>query len=140
MDWLKMKSKHLSAVFGLLNSALQLHAWQFPRDMSKAGVCCPLTRRGLFCLSKLEQFEETLRIDTTLVTQSTTQETTRLEFVIGRLLAKLAASRRSICLYNADGKFPGKAFISKDDVAKIYRAGHNAQEEAKSEQREKYIW
>ena len=42
-------------------------------------------------------------------------------------------------IYNANGLKPGKDFISKDDMDKIYRAGHDAQEEVKSEEREKHL-
>ena len=41
-------------------------------------------------------------------------------------------------IYNADGKMPGKEFISKDYLESIYRAGHDAQMEVKSEEREKH--
>ena len=41
-------------------------------------------------------------------------------------------------IYNADGKEPGKEFISKDYLESIYRAGHGAQIEVKSEEREKH--
>ena len=41
-------------------------------------------------------------------------------------------------IYNADGKKPGKEFISKDYLESIYRAGHDAQMEVKSEEREKH--
>ena len=40
-------------------------------------------------------------------------------------------------IFNSDGKFPGKEFISKGDLDNIYRAGHEAQEMVKSEEREK---
>lgn len=39
---------------------------------------------------------------------------------------------------NADGKFPGKEFIRKEDMDSIYRVCHDAQEEFKSEEREKH--
>ena len=42
-------------------------------------------------------------------------------------------------VYNADGKRPGKEFISKEDMDKIYRDCHEAQEMIKSEEREKYL-
>ena len=41
-------------------------------------------------------------------------------------------------IFNADGKKPGHEFISKEDLDKIYRAGHEAQREVKSEEREKH--
>ena len=41
-------------------------------------------------------------------------------------------------IYNADGKRPGKEFISKEDLDSLYRACHEAQEEIKSEVREKH--
>ena len=41
-------------------------------------------------------------------------------------------------IYNADGKMPGKQFISKDYLDFAYRSGHDAQEEVKSEEREKH--
>ena len=41
-------------------------------------------------------------------------------------------------IYNADGKHPGKAFISKEYLESTYRACHEAQMEVKSEEREKY--
>ena len=41
-------------------------------------------------------------------------------------------------IYNADGKRPGKEFISKEDLDSAYRACHEAQMEVKSEEREKY--
>ena len=45
-------------------------------------------------------------------------------------------SLRSI--YNADGKLPGKEFISKEDLDSLYRACHEAQEEVSSEERKKH--
>uniref|UniRef100_A0A7S0AVC8 RING-type domain-containing protein n=1 Tax=Minutocellus polymorphus TaxID=265543 RepID=A0A7S0AVC8_9STRA len=41
-------------------------------------------------------------------------------------------------IFNADGKRPGKMFISKDYMDRVYRACHEAQEEVKSEEREKH--
>jgi hypothetical protein len=41
-------------------------------------------------------------------------------------------------IYNADGKMPGKEFISKEEMDTVYRSGHEAQEEVKSEEREKH--
>jgi TPR repeat protein len=41
-------------------------------------------------------------------------------------------------IYNADGKFPGKEFISKEEMDTVYRSGHEAQMEIKSEKREKH--
>ena len=41
-------------------------------------------------------------------------------------------------IYNADGKHPGKAFISKEYLESTYRACHEAQMEVKSEEREKH--
>jgi len=42
-------------------------------------------------------------------------------------------------IYNANGKKPGKEFIGKDELDSIYRAGHDSQEEIKSEEREKHF-
>ena len=42
-------------------------------------------------------------------------------------------------IYNADDKEPGKKYISKEDMDRIYRAGHEAQEMVKSEEREKHL-
>jgi TPR repeat protein len=42
-------------------------------------------------------------------------------------------------IYNADGKEPGKEFISKDYLESTYRACHEAQMEVKSEEREKHM-
>ena len=42
-------------------------------------------------------------------------------------------------IYNADGKRPGKEFISKDEMDTVYRSGHEAQMEVKSEEREKHL-
>ena len=42
-------------------------------------------------------------------------------------------------IYNANGKKPGKEFIDKDELDSIYRAGHEAQEEVKTEEREKHF-
>ena len=41
-------------------------------------------------------------------------------------------------IYNADGKMPGKEFISQEEMDKIYRSGHEAQMEVKTEEREKH--
>ena len=41
-------------------------------------------------------------------------------------------------IYNADGKLPGKEFISKECMDSLYRVCHDAQEEVKSEGREKH--
>ena len=41
-------------------------------------------------------------------------------------------------IYNADGKIPGKEFISKECMDSLYRVCHDAQEEVKSEEREKH--
>jgi hypothetical protein len=41
-------------------------------------------------------------------------------------------------IYNANGKRPGKEFISKDCMDSLYRVCHDAQEEVKSEEREKH--
>ena len=41
-------------------------------------------------------------------------------------------------IYNADGNVPGKEFISKEEMDTIYRSGHEAQMEVKSEEREKH--
>jgi TPR repeat protein len=41
-------------------------------------------------------------------------------------------------IYNADGKEPGKEFISKEYLDKVYRACHGAQMKVKSEEREKH--
>ena len=41
-------------------------------------------------------------------------------------------------IYNADGKLPGKKFISNEEMDAIYRSGHDAQMEVKSEEREKH--
>ena len=43
-------------------------------------------------------------------------------------------------IYNANGKMPGKEFISKERMDSIYRVGHDAQEEVKSEAREKHFY
>ena len=42
-------------------------------------------------------------------------------------------------IYNAGGKIPGNQFISQEEMDKIYRSGHDAQEEVKSEEREKHM-
>ena len=42
-------------------------------------------------------------------------------------------------IYNAGGQEPGREFISKEDMDKIYRIGHEAQEMVKSEEREKHF-
>ena len=41
-------------------------------------------------------------------------------------------------VYNADGKIPGKDFISKESMDSIYRVCHDAQMEVKSAEREKH--
>ena len=41
-------------------------------------------------------------------------------------------------IYNADGKMPGKEFITNEYLESIYRAGHEAQMEVKTEEREKH--
>ena len=41
-------------------------------------------------------------------------------------------------IYNADGKKPGKEFISKEEMDTVYRSGHEAQMEVKTEEREKH--
>ena len=41
-------------------------------------------------------------------------------------------------IYNADSKMPGKEFISKEEMNTIYRSGHDAQMEVKTEEREKH--
>ena len=41
-------------------------------------------------------------------------------------------------IYNADGKKPGKEFISKKEMDTVYRSGHEAQMEVKTEEREKH--
>ena len=41
-------------------------------------------------------------------------------------------------IYNADGKMPGKEFISKEEMDTVYRSGHEAQMEIKTEEREKH--
>ena len=41
-------------------------------------------------------------------------------------------------IYNADGKMPGKEFISNEEMETIYRSGHEAQMEVETEEREKY--
>ena len=41
-------------------------------------------------------------------------------------------------IYNADGEMPGKQFISKECMDNLYRVCHDAQEEVKSEEREKH--
>ena len=41
-------------------------------------------------------------------------------------------------IYNADGKLPGKEFISQDYLESTYRACHDAQMEVKTEEREKH--
>ena len=41
-------------------------------------------------------------------------------------------------IYNADGKKPGKEFISKEYLESTYRACHEAQMEVKSEERDKH--
>ena len=42
-------------------------------------------------------------------------------------------------IYNANGKIPGKEFISQECMGSLYRACHDAQEEVKSEEREKHF-
>ena len=41
-------------------------------------------------------------------------------------------------IYNADDKRPGKEFISKECMDSLYRVCHDAQEEVRSEEREKH--
>ena len=41
-------------------------------------------------------------------------------------------------IFNANGKQPGKEFVSKEYLDSVYRACHAAQEEVKSEEREKH--
>ena len=41
-------------------------------------------------------------------------------------------------IYYADGKKPGKEFISKEEMNTVYRSGHDAQMEVNSEEREKH--
>ena len=41
-------------------------------------------------------------------------------------------------IYNASDKGPGKEFISKGEMDTVYRSGHDAQMEVKSEEREKH--
>jgi TPR repeat protein len=41
-------------------------------------------------------------------------------------------------IYYADGKEPGKEFISKEEMDTVYRSGHEAQMKVKSEEREKH--
>ena len=41
-------------------------------------------------------------------------------------------------IHNADGKKPGKEFISKEEMDTAYRSGHEAQMEVRSEEREKH--
>ena len=41
------------------------------------------------------------------------------------------------CIYNAGSNEPGKEFISKEEMDTIYRSGHGAQMEVKTEEREK---
>ena len=41
-------------------------------------------------------------------------------------------------IYNADGKMPGKEFISKENLDNLYRVCHEAQEEVSSEERTKH--
>ena len=41
-------------------------------------------------------------------------------------------------IYNADGKKPGKEFISKEYLDSAYRACHEAQMEVKTAEREKH--
>jgi len=42
-------------------------------------------------------------------------------------------------IYNADGKNPGKEFISKENLDNLYRVCHEAQEEVSSEERAKHL-
>ena len=42
-------------------------------------------------------------------------------------------------IYNADGKIPGKEFISQECMDSLYRVCHASQEEIKSEEREKRV-
>ena len=42
-------------------------------------------------------------------------------------------------IFNADGKLPGKEFISKEELDTLYRACHESQEEVKTDEREKYF-
>ena len=57
-------------------------------------------------------------------------------------IAAEAGSQRSLDelkgIYNADGKMPGKEFISKEEMDTVYRSGHDAQMEVKTEEREKH--
>ena len=41
-------------------------------------------------------------------------------------------------IYNADGKLPGKEFISKDELDDLYRACHEVQSEINTEERKKH--
>ena len=41
-------------------------------------------------------------------------------------------------IYNADGKKPGKEFISNEEMDTVYRSGYDAQMEVKTEEREKH--
>ena len=41
-------------------------------------------------------------------------------------------------IYNADGKVPGKEFMSTEELDMIYRSGHEAQMDVKTEEREKH--
>ena len=41
-------------------------------------------------------------------------------------------------IYNANGKMPGKDFISKEEMDTVYRSGYGAQMEVKTEEREKH--
>jgi TPR repeat protein len=42
-------------------------------------------------------------------------------------------------IYKSDAKKPGKEFISKEDMDRLYRVCYDAQEEVKSEEREKHF-
>lgn len=42
-------------------------------------------------------------------------------------------------IFSANGKLPGKEFISKEELDTIYRMCHEAQEDIKSEEREKHF-
>ena len=41
-------------------------------------------------------------------------------------------------IFNADGKKPGKEFIRKEELDKVYRMCHQAQKEVESEERGKH--
>ena len=42
-------------------------------------------------------------------------------------------------IFNGDGKWPGKEFISKEEMDTVYRSGYDAQMEIKTEEREKHL-